>query len=565
MYATRPDAGLKAPAKTPWVGPHFYLDLIRLTRKGWPTLARVGYLLAILASLAFMNYTQAHHYMRPGEYAILAEHFATTLIVIQDLLILAILPVYVASAIAEEKENQTLEALTLTHLSDRELVLGKFGGRIVHVAALATSSIPILAFLHLWGNVDLEKIIYHEVNTFLLISSAGSLCILISTSSQSTFQAVSRSYPWLAIFALLGIGGAFLLPWVIGSFRWFFNRTGGDATPSYLAGLPGLVAIHVAFAWFALKLAILQMERFRMDERKQTKKTSGAFALTDVPIGPPPKTGKRGETRSRIHPWAWPIRGDALWWKECIKDGTSWSLSVRWLWIAAAVIAVLAVPLGIIFRISGGSPHFALLAPISAFAFTYYFVALAAYAMVVVFQTTMSVAGEREHDTLTTLLMIPTDRSQFLLPKWIGPWWRNWPILALSLFGAVFGCIAGVYGVTGMVIMLLMPWPFFLMVGGVSLWLSVVCRRVLYANIAVIGILGSLMLLHIVAGKQARIVLSFYVAGIGDTRIDELVRDLTWTEATTFALAQQGIFLVLGALFLALAFRTFSRRDYAGG
>jgi hypothetical protein len=113
--------------------------------------------------------------------------------------------------------------------------------------------------------------------------------------------------------------------------------------------------------------------------------------------------------------------------------------------------------------------------------------------------------------------------------------------------------------------MLLMPWPFFLMVGGVSLWLSVVCRRVLYANIAVIGILGSLMLLHIVAGKQARIVLSFYVAGIGDTRIDELVRDLTWTEATTFALAQQGIFLVLGALFLALAFRTFSRRDYAGG
>lgn len=132
IQAARVRAKPATPTKTAWLGPHFHLELIRLTRKGWPTLARVGYLTAMLASLAFMYHTQRdrQHLLTPAQYALLAQEYASTLIVIQDLLILALLPVYVASAIAQEKENQTLEASTLTHLSDRELVLGKLCGRL---------------------------------------------------------------------------------------------------------------------------------------------------------------------------------------------------------------------------------------------------------------------------------------------------------------------------------------------------------------------------------------------------------------------------------------------------
>ena len=36
-------------ARTDWVGPHFWVDLIRLARKGWPTLARVLYLVTLPA------------------------------------------------------------------------------------------------------------------------------------------------------------------------------------------------------------------------------------------------------------------------------------------------------------------------------------------------------------------------------------------------------------------------------------------------------------------------------------------------------------------------------------
>jgi ABC-type transport system involved in multi-copper enzyme maturation permease subunit len=395
--------------------------------------------------------------------------------------------------------------------------------------------------------------------------SAGALCILVSTSSQSVFQAVSGSYSWLILVALIGILGAFMLPWLVGSFVWFFSRTGGDPTPNYEWSLPPLIAVHLAFAWFLLSQAILQMERLRMEERRQPKKSTGAFTLTDTPVGPPPTTGKRGETRSRIHPWAWPVRGDAMWWKECIKDGTSYSLSLRWLWIGVAILAAIALPCGIIYRNATGMPREGVLAMVSSFSFTFYFVAMAAYALVVLFQMTMTVAGEREHDTLMMLLMIPEDRSTVLFAKWVGPWWRNWPILAISLLGALFGWACGVYGIVGLATLLLMPWAFLFMLGSLAILLSVLCRRVLFANIAVMAVLGLLLLVHIVAGRQARMVLAFYVSSIGDTRIDELVKELTWAQASALALGEQAIFLLIGAVCIAAAFRVFTRRDYAGG
>src|SRR6266571_4908285 len=99
-----------------------------------------------------------------------------------------------------------MEALTLTHLTDRELVLGKLGARLMHLGAIVLSSFPLLAFMHLWGNVDVTLLAYHEANTFLLLVSAGSLCIYISAHSESVFQAVSNSYFWLALFGIPVIG-----------------------------------------------------------------------------------------------------------------------------------------------------------------------------------------------------------------------------------------------------------------------------------------------------------------------------------------------------------------------
>lgn len=545
------------------LGPHFYYDLLRLARKGWPTFARVLYLAVLLVSLAVMYRTQGGNapLVRPAEFAQKAISYTYTLIVLQNLLVLVLLPVYVASAIAEEKEHQTLEALTLTHLTDRELVLGKLFARVMHVGAIVLSSFPLLVFMHLWGNVEIELLIYHEINTLLVLLSAGSLCIWHSSRSESVFQAVSGAYPWMGFMALFCVGFALMLPWMVDLL--VVGITLGEPQPAYLPALPLLFIGHGIFIYLTLQNTISQMENARREERRNPRKSTGAVTLADNPK-PTPKTGKRGETRSRIHPWAWPIGGDALWWKECLKDGTSWSLSIRWALIGLGLVPIAAILYRILIAVSPDDGAVFWRNNAYSLTFTAYFVALAAYALVVVFQMTMSVAAEREQGTIGFLLMIPTERRSILWAKWIGPWWRNWPILAIAYLGVALGLGCGLYGFGTALLLFALPLPFLLMLGGLALWLSVICRRVLYANIAMVGFLGLLFIAHVAAGEQTQIILAYFIALVGERPLENVIERVSPLQAAALALGEQAVFLVIAAACLVTSFRMFARRDYAG-
>jgi ABC-type transport system involved in multi-copper enzyme maturation permease subunit len=554
----KPISGRTERFRAGWLGPHFYYDLIRLARKGWPTLARVLFLIVVLVSMLVMDRTQGEsvHFTRPEEFARRANNFAYLLIVLQYLLVLALLPVYVASSIVEEKENQTLESLTMTQLSDRELVLGKLGARLMHVGTFALATFPLLAFMNLWGNVDAAMLVYHELHLFLLLVSAGSVCIWVSATSESVFQAISASYAWLAILGGVSMLAAFLLPEMC-------------VAPGFLDGpliycyvLTFLALMHVCLTAIALRESIRQMEVLRRQERRKPRKTTGALTLTDDrPISK--KTGKRGQTGSRIHPWAWPVRGHALFWKECLKDGTEYSLSVGWLWRGLAVVAGFSVLFQIVHALFP-PPQGQL--GIRAFAYTLtfvtYFIALLAYTLVVLFQMTMTVASEREQGTLIFLLTIPDERSAVLFAKWLGPWWRNWPILAIAYLGVLLGFGSGLYDVIGFLFLLVIPWPLLLMLGGLALWLSVLVRRVLFANIAVLGFLGVLVMAHIAAGKPIVVILAYYVAILGASAELALLKEAAGS-ALLLALAQQALFLTLAAAWTGHAFWVFGRKDYS--
>ena len=185
------------------IGPHFWLDLIRLPRKGWSSFFRCLYLIVLLAGLGVMYEGQRHTITTPATYARFAQAFAYTLIVMQDVLILVLLPVYVGSAIAEERENQTLEALFITPLTDRQIVLGKFGGRLLHLLALVLAGVPLLFFMHMWGNVAISLLLFHTLNTVLIAISASSICIYVSCKSDTVFGAVTMCYPRVLRWPLL--------------------------------------------------------------------------------------------------------------------------------------------------------------------------------------------------------------------------------------------------------------------------------------------------------------------------------------------------------------------------
>ena len=201
----------------------------------------------------------------------------------------------------------------------------------------------------------------------------------------------------------------------------------------------------------------------------------------------------------------------------------------------------------------------------SAYSFTYtaYFLCMAAYGLVVVFQTTLSVAGEREQDTLVFLRLIPESARSILLFKWLGPLWRNWPILAVGYLGVLMGLGCGLYSLGTALLMILLPWPFLLMLSFLALLLSVCCRRVLFANVCLVGFLLLLILGHIVGAGTIGLVFPYYTALLFETRLSGEYRDFPWKQAFAWACVQQSAFLTLAGGCGCLAFWRFQKKDYA--
>jgi ABC-type Na+ efflux pump permease subunit len=536
------------------LGPHFYYDLVRLARRGWPTWLRVLYLGILLISLTLMHQTQPGDVSyQLAEQADRGHRYAMTILVLQNVLILLLLPVYVGGAIAEDKENRTLEALFLTHLTDHEMALGKLGARLLPVAAIVAAGFPLLTFFHLYGNVPMSLLVYHEVNSLLLLLLGGSICLWRSTRAETVFQAISGSYPILLPLGVYWLPGAIFLPWIIGAFVAAVQRV-AQPLPWYLTSLALIVPVYVVVTAIPLTLALRNLARCRLEEQKRPQRLTAALALTDNRQPAPAQRMHRA--RSRIHPLARTIHGNALFWKECLKDGTTFSLTVRWLLVAVAVVVIGGVvcrvglyletnPFGPVRGIGG------------AFAYSFYFLALAAYVLLVLFQTTLSVAGEREQDTLDFLLMIPEDRPAILFNKWLGPLWRNWPVLAVSYFGALLGLAGGVYGPRTALMLFILPWPLLLLLDTLALWLSVVCRRVLFANIILIASLAGLVMLQVATWGWFGTAVQYDLTLLFEFSSLRNFGEVDWDRARWLALGQQAVFLLLATAFGILALRRF--------
>ncbi len=263
------------------LGPHFYYDLIRLARRGWPTGVRVLYLVALLLSLTIIHQTQRQHvtYQQLAQQAERGFQYAMTLIVLQDVLILLLLPVYVAGAVVEDKENRTIESLFLTDLADHEIALSKLGARLMPLAALVLAGFPVLAFLHLYGNLGTGLLVYHETNSLLLLLAGGSICLGSSTRSETVFQAISNAYPLMLLLALAGILGAALLPWLIGvpiaMLQHAIWRTPLQPVPWYAISIVIVAPIYVTITAVQLIASVRGMERFRLSESRRPRRLTG--------------------------------------------------------------------------------------------------------------------------------------------------------------------------------------------------------------------------------------------------------------------------------------------------
>ena len=119
-----------------------------------------------------------------------AGSFAVVILALQGVAVLLLTPAYLAGAIAEERERRTLELLFTTHLTDREVVLGKLFSRLTHLAGVLLAGLPVLSMLQLWGGVSLSVLLAGFAVTGLTLLSVGGVSMLCSVLCRTSLGAV---------------------------------------------------------------------------------------------------------------------------------------------------------------------------------------------------------------------------------------------------------------------------------------------------------------------------------------------------------------------------------------
>jgi ABC-type transport system involved in multi-copper enzyme maturation permease subunit len=468
------------------VGPLFYYELVRLARQGRSTFLRCAYAAALLVALYFAYRARipghdlwASPFAAPAvpvaEFASLAQGFVLVILRVQAVAVFVLTPVYLAGAIAEERERGTLELLFTTHLSDREIVLGKLAARVTHLGGILLAGLPLLAATQLWGGVNLGLVVAAFAMTGLNLLSVGALSVLISVLTGRAWPATTESCAASAVFFLLSLmfpgatpAGLFTMMNDLGEELWTVN-----GFPFVLFG----AALHAAIALACGAKAVSALR---------------SVAPPHEGYRPPnePRESARGERepvdlpRRRIDPL--PINDHPLLWRETSRGGWSefareFEYGFRKDWpLALGLLAFIFGTLGAISYLPGWEWRIDVVASVMRGAVV---CAATAWCVGTAFRATGSVGRERETGTLDGLLTMPCGREAVLGAKWLGAVLRGRDLgYGLALLW-VLGLVNGSLHPAALALLALSVAAQLAFWASLGLWLSVACRTTLRARV----------------------------------------------------------------------------------
>jgi ABC-type transport system involved in multi-copper enzyme maturation permease subunit len=178
-----------------FVGPVFTREVVTAPRRARLYIARAAYgsALLVLLTTAWQVLAGTQEVRNLGDLA----RFGSTVFAILAPLQLAVTTFFAAlsaaSAVAAEKDRQTLTLLLLTHLSNVELVLGKLMAAMLNVFTLILAALPIFMLLTLLGGVSFEQIGRVFAVTLASALAAGSLGSTLALWREKTFQTLAMT------------------------------------------------------------------------------------------------------------------------------------------------------------------------------------------------------------------------------------------------------------------------------------------------------------------------------------------------------------------------------------
>jgi len=178
-------------------GPVFFYELIRLARKPRYLLGRVtlAFLLGLLFAFCYSIWAEKYSEHVPiHAQAELANTFFGAYLFAQIAIVGILTPGLVSGAIAEEKERRTLEFMLATDLRSREIIFGKLAARVGTMGLLLLAGLPILSFVQFFGGVDPNQLLAGFAATILAMLGVSAMSIYCSVASKRVRDAMVLAY-----------------------------------------------------------------------------------------------------------------------------------------------------------------------------------------------------------------------------------------------------------------------------------------------------------------------------------------------------------------------------------
>jgi ABC-type transport system involved in multi-copper enzyme maturation permease subunit len=508
-------------------GPLFGYDLIASTRRGQHTGLRVLVGVALLFTLyvvyslkvrgfdPFANPFAPGPRVDPKDMADFASAFATWCLIVQFVAVILITPIVVADAIAREKERRALDFLFVTALTDWEIVLGKLGSRLAYMTSVVLTGLPILTLTQLFGGVDPNLLLSGYAALLATLVSLGALSLYCSVVSSTALQATVRSYA--AATGYLMVCPCLLYPLLTSDMA--------------ITGLIVYVAANLGFAWILVLVSVHDLrpraellppapvptEKLPPHSNRRRMRPVVTELQTEIDDDalpfvlptesarvagiPDPPVAVRGwdpvEWRHLDRPTIWeppelprlplqPIgERQPLLWKEVYLHSLIGSAPGGPV-AAGVLLMVAAVPTAFIWMAVAIGTNSDLVGLSTGVVKVGTVVLGSLLALGAMIHSVNSVTREREKDTLDGLLILPVTRDEILSAKWLGGL-SSLRLVAIALAILwIFGVVTGGLHPVAFVALALSVAAVIEFLTSLGLWLSIVSKTSLRANLAAV-------------------------------------------------------------------------------
>lgn len=549
------------------VGPLFWYEMIRLGRSGWTTWLRCAYAGVLLLTLwlTYENWHRSHgdELFLDGatiatsiDTARLGEHFTTTIIMVQNFAAILLTSLYLSGSIVDERQKRTLDYLLATHLYDHEIILGKLFARLLTVASVLLTGLPVLALIQFWGGVDIRMLTAGFATTLFTLLLIGSMSIFCSTRSRTKLFPILGSHGLYWMFAL-----GFCVPllgYASSPFFFFTELEGRLRGQVHLWSAFDLISTNPAIAGqetvtlqmilnfavgqtvlslFFLRAAIKQLREpllddeylifaaaesgaavpphFRPVSTMAAKESSDASEpLLEKDIHHDAVSASKHPPRHVVKKWYGPaLFYHPLWWRETWSRAngcadTTTGLGIIWLFVVFGYCTTLLFSaMLMLWETQSAEITQDLNFPIRALTLLGAGGACCAAA----FLGTSNLSHERARRTLESLFMLPIDWWKIFAIKWLAIQWRCvWigvGLLALWVCSAITPVLS-FFAVPLLAAAVLVHVTFFTTLG---MWLSLVCKTSMRATLTMGGIMLGLTVGPLIFLQTDRATLNYAV------------------------------------------------------